>query len=53
MTKATQRSQIAVARGKTGVATKTTDETAMAFLNMAREYLDAANELFAVSEKSA
>ncbi len=50
MTKATQRSQIAVARGKTGVATKRTDETAMAFLNMAREYLDAANELFAVSE---
>jgi hypothetical protein len=28
------------------VATKIADETAMAFLNMAREYQDAANELF-------
>ena len=50
MTKARQRSQIAVARGKTGVAAKTADETAMAFFNMAREYHDAANELFAPAE---
>lgn len=35
---------------KRKVRAKTTDETAMAFLNMAREYQDAANELFAVSE---
>jgi hypothetical protein len=32
------------------VAAKTADETAMAFLNMAREYHNAANELFAISE---
>ena len=34
----------------TDVAAKTADETAMAFLNMAREYHNAANELFAISE---
>jgi hypothetical protein len=33
------------------VAVKKADETAMAFLNMAREYHDAADELFAVSER--
>lgn len=33
------------------MAVKTADETAMAFLNMAREHHDAANELFAVSER--
>jgi hypothetical protein len=33
------------------VAAKPADETAMAFLNMAREYQDAADELFAISER--
>ena len=32
------------------MAVKTAEETAMAFLNIAREYHNAANELFGVSE---
>jgi hypothetical protein len=33
------------------MATKVPDETAMSYLNMARQYHDAANELFAISER--